>query len=125
MTVMAVFGLVLAIGIFAVPPAATLGLWLWVRRLEARAGLPRFARWSTYTLIGVAGMISVGTLVGLIQSIIAVRAPGVGAAQKQSVLASGIAEAMYNGAFAVLLIVTGAIWVGFVRRRKETRMHVG
>ena len=117
MIVVAVFGLVLALGIFAVPPVAAVALWFWVRRLQRRAGLPRFAGWSTYALIGVAGMITIGTVVGLIQSIIAVRAPGLSAAQKQSVLASGIAEAMYNGAFTVLLVVIGAIWVGFVRWR--------
>ena len=59
-------------------------------------------------------MTTVGTVVGLIQSVIAVRAPGLSAAQKQSILAGGIAEATYNGAFGVLLVVIGATWVGFV-----------
>ena len=117
MIVVALLSLALALAIFAVPPAATVGLWLWVRRLQRRAGLPRFARWSTYTLVSVAGVITVGTVVGLIQSVLAVRAPGLSAAQKQSILASGIAEAMYNGAFAVLLVVIGAIWLAFVRWR--------
>jgi hypothetical protein len=111
----------LALGMFAIPPSATVGLWLWVRRLQQRADLPRFARWSTYTLVGVAGMITVGTVVGLTQSVIAVRAPGLSAAQKQSILASGIAEATYNGAFSVLLVVIGAIWIGFVRWRASRR----
>ena len=119
--VVPVFGLLLALGIFAVPPVAAVVLWFWVRRPQRRAALPPFARWSTYTLIGVAGMITVGTLVGLIQSVMAVRAPGLSAPQKQSILASGIAEAMYNGAFAVLLVVIGAIWVGFVRWRVSRR----
>jgi hypothetical protein len=121
MITVALLSLVLALGIFAVPPAAALGLWLWVRRLQQREGLPRFARWSTYTLIGVAGMITVGTVISLIQSVRAVRAPGLSAAQKQSILASGIAEAMYNGTFALLLVVIGALWLGFVTWRASRR----
>jgi hypothetical protein len=121
MIVVPVFGLVLALGIFAVPPAAVLGLWLWVRRLQRRVGLPRFAKWSSYTLIGVAGVITIGTVVVLIQSVLAVRAPGLSAAQKQSILASGIAEAFYNGVFGVLLVVIGVLWVGFVRWRASRR----
>ncbi len=118
---MALLGLALVLGIFAVPPAMTVGLWLWVRRLQQRGALPRFARWTAYVLVGVAGVIAVGTVVGLIQSVVAVRAPGMSAAQKQSVLASGVAEAMYNGAFGVLLVVIGAIWIGFVRWRAFRR----
>ena len=72
-------------------------------------------------LVGVAGMITIGTLVGLIQSVIAVRAPDLSAAQKQSILASGIAGAMYNGAFAVLLVVIGATWIGFFTWRASRR----
>jgi hypothetical protein len=121
MNLVALFSLALALGVFAVPPGAAFGLWLWVQRLHRRGGLPRFARWSTYTLVGVAAMITVGTVVGLIQSVIGVRAPGLGAGQKQSILASGVAEAAYNGAFGVLLVVIGAIWVGFVRWRASRR----
>ena len=54
MLVVAGFGFVLALGILAVPPVAAVGLWLWVRRLQRRAGLPRFARWSSYTIIGAS-----------------------------------------------------------------------
>jgi hypothetical protein len=111
----ALFSLALVLGVFAVPPAAAVGLWLWTQRVNRRDGLPRFARWSTYTLVGVAGVISAGTVVGLIQSVIALRAPGMSAAQKQSVVANEVAEAMYSGAFGVLLVVVGALWVGFVR----------
>jgi len=121
MIVVALLSLALAFGIFAVPPAATVGLWLWIQRLQRRVGLPRCARWTAYVLVGVSGVITVGTVVGLIQSVIAVRAPGLSAAQKQSILASGIAEAMYNGAFGVLLVVIGAIWIGFVRLRASRR----
>jgi hypothetical protein len=78
MIAVALLSLALALGIFAVPPAVAVGLWLWV---------------------------------------VAFREPGLSAAQKQSLLASGIAEAMYNGAFGVLLVVVGALWVGFVRWR--------
>lgn len=121
MNLVAAFSLGLAFGIFAVPPGAAFGLWLWVQRLQRRGGLPRFARWSTYTVVGVAAMITVGTVVGLIQSVIAVRAPDLSVGQKQSILASGIAEATYNGAFGMLLVMVGATWVGFVRWRASRR----
>ena len=121
MTAVALLSLALALGIFAVPPAAAVGLWLWVRRRQWRAGLPRFAQRTAYVLVGIAAMITIGTVVDLIQSVIAVRAPGLSAAQKQSILASGIAEAMYNGAFAVLLVVIGAVWVGFFAWRSSRR----
>lgn len=121
MTGVSLLRLALALGIFAVPPATTVGLWLWVQRLQRRVGLPRFARWTAYVLVGVAAMITVGTVVGLIQAVIAVRAPGLSAAQKQSILASGIAEAMYNGAFVALLVLIGAIWIGFFAWRASRR----
>ncbi|HEY2513920.1 MAG TPA: hypothetical protein VGI39_23795 [Polyangiaceae bacterium] len=118
---MAFLSFVLALTLFAAPPAAALVLWLWVRRLHEREGLPRFARWSAYTLVGVAGVISLGTVARLIESVLAVRAPGSSAAERQKILASGLAEAVYNGAFAALLVGIGALWVGFVRWRASRR----
>jgi hypothetical protein len=75
-------------------------------------GLPRFGRWTAYVLVGINGVITLATVVGLVRSVTAVREPGLSAAQKQSVLASGIAEATYNGAFGVLLVAISAIWRG-------------
>jgi hypothetical protein len=121
MLVVAGFGFLLALALFAVPPAGAIGLWIWVRRLHRRVGLPRFARFSTYTLGGVAGILTVGTVAGLVQSMMAIRAPGLSAADKQRILASGVAEALYNGEFGVLLVLVGAIWVAFVRWRGSRR----
>ena len=63
MTAVTLLNFALALGIFAVPPAAAVRLWLWVRRRQRRAHLPRFARWTANVLVGVAGMITIGTVV--------------------------------------------------------------
>jgi enoyl-CoA hydratase/carnithine racemase len=43
------------------------------------------------------------------------------AAEKQRVVASDIALATYNGAFGLLFVLIGAIWVGFVTWRVSRR----
>src|SRR5512140_3483051 len=54
---------------------------------------------SLWSLANIATLIGLlGTVFGLIHTFTAVGAPGLSAAQRQSILANGIAEAMYNTA---------------------------
>src|SRR5580693_3867210 len=62
---------------------------------------------SLWSLANIATLIGLlGTVFGLIHTFGAVAAAGLSAAQKQSILASGIAEAMYNTAFGLGMAVT-------------------
>lgn len=112
---------IVALMLFAVPAAAAVGLSVWMRRHERRAPLPRYAKWIAYTLIGVVGVITIGTLLGLVHWILAFNASGLSAADRQRILASGIAEAMYNGGVGVVFAVFSASWITFVGWRTSRR----
>src|SRR3978361_1138848 len=60
--------------------------------------------WSLANIATLVGLL--GTVFGLIHTFTAVGAPGLSAAQRQSILANGIAEAMYNTAFGLGIAVT-------------------
>jgi biopolymer transport protein ExbB/TolQ len=67
--------------------------------VEKRVG----SLWSLANIATLIGLL--GTVFGLIHTFGAVAAAGLSAAQKQSILASGIAEAMYNTAFGLGIAV--------------------
>jgi biopolymer transport protein ExbB len=68
--------------------------------VEKRVG----SLWSLANIATLVGLL--GTVLGLIHTFGAVSAPGLSAADRQRVLASGIAEAMYNTAFGLGIAVT-------------------
>jgi len=68
--------------------------------VEKRVG----SLWSLANIATLVGLL--GTVLGLIHTFGAVSAPGLSAADRQRVLASGIAEAMYNTAFGLGVAVT-------------------
>ncbi len=68
--------------------------------VEKRVG----SLWSLANIATLIGLL--GTVLGLIHTFGAVAAPGLSAADRQRILASGIAEAMYNTAFGLGIAVT-------------------
>jgi biopolymer transport protein ExbB/TolQ len=67
--------------------------------VEKRIG----ALWSLANIATLVGLL--GTVLGLIHTFGAVSAPGLSAADRQRILANGIAEAMYNTALGLLIAV--------------------
>src|SRR6204780_5512037 len=77
--------------------------------------------WSLANIATLVGLL--GTVFGLIHTFGAVAAPGLGAADKQRILASGIAEAMYNTAFGLGIAVTCMIAHLILHQRSKNIQH--
>jgi biopolymer transport protein ExbB/TolQ len=85
--------------------------------VEKRVG----SLWSLANIATLVGLL--GTVFGLIHTFGAVGAPGLSAAQKQSILANGIAEAMYNTAFGLGIAVFCMITHLFLHQRAKNITH--
>ncbi|MFO0678643.1 MAG: MotA/TolQ/ExbB proton channel family protein [Polyangiaceae bacterium] len=79
---------------------------------------------SLWSLANIATLIGLlGTVLGLIHTFGAVSAPGLSAADRQRILASGIAEAMYNTAFGLGIAVTCMIAHLILHQRSKNIQH--
>lgn len=85
--------------------------------VEKRIG----ALWSLANIATLIGLL--GTVLGLIHTFAAVAAPGLSAADKQRVLANGIAEAMYNTAMGLGIAVTCMIAHLVLHTRSKNIQH--
>src|SRR5439155_12541321 len=85
--------------------------------VEKRIG----ALWSLANIATLFGLL--GTVLGLIHTFGAVSAPGLSAADKQRILANGIAEAMYNTAFGLGIAVTCMIAHLILHQRSKNIQH--
>jgi biopolymer transport protein ExbB/TolQ len=85
--------------------------------VEKRIG----ALWSLANIATLIGLL--GTVLGLIHTFAAVAAPGLSAADKQRVLANGIAEAMYNTAMGLGIAVTCMIAHLVLHQRSKNIQH--
>lgn len=77
--------------------------------------------WSLANIATLVGLL--GTVLGLIHTFSAVGAPGLSAQQRQQILASGIAEAMYNTAFGLGIAVTCMIAHLILHQRSKNIQH--
>jgi biopolymer transport protein ExbB/TolQ len=79
---------------------------------------------SLWSLANIATLIGLlGTVAGLIHTFAAVGAPGLTAADRQRILAAGIAEAMYNTAFGLGIAVTCMIAHLILHQRSKNIQH--
>lgn len=79
---------------------------------------------SLWSLANIATLIGLlGTVLGLIHTFGAVSAPGLSAADRQRILANGIAEAMYNTALGLGIAVTCMIAHLILHQRSKTIQH--
>jgi biopolymer transport protein ExbB/TolQ len=79
---------------------------------------------SLWSLANIATLIGhLGTVAGLIHPFAAVGAPGLTAADRQRILAAGIAEAMYNTAFGLGIAVTCMIAHLILHQRSKNIQH--
>lgn len=85
--------------------------------LEKRIGM----LWSLANIATLVGLL--GTVMGLIHTFGAVAAQGLSQADKQRILANGIAEAMYNTAFGLGIAVTCMIAHLFLSARGKKLAH--
>ncbi len=85
--------------------------------VEKRVG----SLWSLANIATLVGLL--GTVLGLIHTFGAVAAPGLSAADRQRILASGIAEAMYNTAFGLGIAVTCMIAHLILHQRAKNIQH--
>jgi len=77
--------------------------------------------WSLANIATLVGLL--GTVLGLIHTFGAVSSPGLSAADRQRILASGIAEAMYNTAFGLGIAVTCMIAHLVLHQRSKNIQH--
>ncbi|AKU99780.1 MotA/TolQ/ExbB proton channel family protein [Labilithrix luteola] len=77
--------------------------------------------WSLANIATLVGLL--GTVLGLIHTFGAVSAPGLSAADRQRILANGIAEAMYNTALGLGIAVTCMIAHLILHQRSKTIQH--
>jgi len=85
--------------------------------VEKRVG----SLWSLANIATLVGLL--GTVFGLIRTFAAVGAAGLSASQKQSLLANGIAESMYNTAFGLGIAVTCMIAHLILHQRAKNITH--
>lgn len=85
--------------------------------VEKRIGM----LWSLANIATLIGL--VGTVYGLINTFAAVAAQGLSQADKQRLLANGIAEAMYNTALGLFIAVTCMIAHVFLSTRAKNIQH--
>ena len=85
--------------------------------VEKRVG----SLWSLANIATLVGLL--GTVLGLIHTFGAVSAPGLSAADRERVLASGIAEAMYNTAFGLGIAVTCMVAHLILHQRSKNIQH--
>jgi biopolymer transport protein ExbB/TolQ len=86
-------------------------------QIEKRIG----ALWSLANIATLVGL--VGTVFGLITTFRAIAAPTLSQAQKQAMLSNGIAEAMYNTAFGLVIAVTCMIAHVILHTRAKGYAH--
>ncbi len=79
------------------------------------------ALWSLANIATLVGL--VGTVFGLIRTFAAIAAPGLSQAQKQAMLSNGIAEAMYNTAFGLIIAVICMIAHVILHTRSKAIQH--
>src|ERR1700722_2291751 len=77
--------------------------------------------WSLANIATLVGLL--GTVLGLIHTFGAVAAPGLSTADRQRILASGIAEAMYNTAFGLGIAVTCMVSHLILHQRSKNIQH--
>jgi biopolymer transport protein ExbB len=77
--------------------------------------------WSLANIATLVGLL--GTVLGLIHTFAAVSDQGLSAADRQRILASGIAEAMYNTAFGLGIAVTCMIAHLILHQRSKNIQH--
>jgi biopolymer transport protein ExbB len=77
--------------------------------------------WSLANIATLVGLL--GTVLGLIHTFGAVSAPGLSAADRQRILANGIAEAMYNTALGLGIAVVCMIAHLLLHQRSKTIQH--
>ena len=85
--------------------------------VEKRVG----SLWSLANIATLIGLL--GTVLGLIHTFGAVSAPGLSAADRQRILANGIAEAMYNTAMGLGIAVTCMIAHLILHQRAKNIQH--
>lgn len=106
--------------ILFVPPASTIGLVPWARRLAKRPGVPRFAARVVYGLAAVGGLvIAAGLGLGVVTATGAVTGEATEPSEKARHLAAGISEAMNCGALGLLVAGFAAGWIVFWTWRTE------
>jgi biopolymer transport protein ExbB len=79
------------------------------------------ALWSLANIATLVGLL--GTVLGLIHTFGAIAAPGLSAADRQRILANGIAEAMYNTALGLGIAVVCMIAHVILHTRSKTIQH--
>ena len=85
--------------------------------VEKRVG----SLWSLANIATLVGLL--GTVLGLIHTFGAVAAQGLSQADKQRILANGIAEAMYNTAFGLGIAVTCMVAHLILHQRAKNIQH--
>ncbi len=104
--------------ILLVPPASVASLAVWARRFGRRVGVPRFAAWVAYALVGLAGLtIATGLALGIVAAFGGLSDESAGTSDRARRLGEGISEVMNCSVLGVALAGLCAGWLLFWRGR--------
>lgn len=109
----------LVVLIAAVPAAFLVALFSWARWLRRQTSKPPYAPWAAYLLLTLAAVQAVRGLEGAAVAILRIVSRDISLADRQHVLASGIAEAMYGGMLTVVVAAAVALWLLFFTWRSR------
>jgi hypothetical protein len=101
----------LGLVLLAAPLDALLALLLWARWLRRRTTAPRFVSWVSYVLLALAAVPAAAGLVAATLGVHHAMSHDISPADRQRVLASGIAEAFYDGVLTGALAAVVALWL--------------
>ena len=105
-------GLLLVL-VFVAPAGVLALLFFWARWLGHRTAAPRYGAWVAYVPLVLAVVATIAGTVGAVVGVLRAMAGDISPADRQRVLASGVAEAFYDGVLIVVLAVVVALWLLF------------
>jgi hypothetical protein len=105
-------GLLLVL-VFVAPAGVLALLFFWARWLGHRTAAPRYGAWVAYVPLVLGLVATIAGPVGAVVGVLRVMAGDISPADRQRVLASGVAEAFYDGVLTMALAAVVTLWLLF------------
>lgn len=99
--------------VFIAPAAPLVPLFFWSRWLGRRTAAPRYGPWAAYVLLSLGALATITGPVVAVVGVPRVTGSDISPVDRQRVLASGIAEAFYDGMLIVAVALVVALWLLF------------
>jgi hypothetical protein len=112
-------GDLLLVVVFVAPAGLLVPLFIWARWLGGRTGAPRYWPWAAYVPLTLGAVATLSGPVVAVVGVLRAMSRDTSPVDRQRVLASGIAQAFYDGVLIVALTVVVALWLLFGTWRLE------